>query len=184
MPGHDLARRALLRSSLLLVPGVAEALQHAHATAPAAPPKLTYLSPADAAEIEALAAEIIPTDDMPGAKEAGVIFFIDRALATFDRDKRALYRGGMAEAQGQRRTHYPASASLAALTSEQRIKMLQSMEKTPFFEALRVHTITGFLAEPAWGGNRDKAGWKLIGFEDKWVWKPPFGYYDSPENLK
>ena len=97
---------------------------------------------------------------------------------------RDLYRGGMAEAQAQRRTLYPASASLAALTSEQRIQLLQAMEKTPFFEALRVHTITGFLAEPAWGGNRDKAGWKLIGFEDKWAWKPPFGYYDSPENTK
>jgi gluconate 2-dehydrogenase gamma chain len=188
MPGHDLARRALLRSTfhstLLLVPGVAEALQHAHPDAPAGSPKLTYLSPAAAAEIEALAAEIIPTDDMPGAREAGVIFFIDRALATFDQDKCDLYRSGMAEAQKQRSAMYPESNSLAALTSGQRIKLLQTMEKTPFFEALRVHTITGFLAEPSWGGNRDKAGWKLIGFEDKWVWKPPFGYYDSPENLK
>jgi len=188
MPGHDPARRALLRSSLLLVPGVSEALeqaaQHAHETTPGGPPKLTFLKHAEAGEIEALAAEIIPTDHAPGAKEAGVIFFIDRALATFDREKRDLYRSGMADAQAKRRALYPGSASLAALSSDQRIALLASIEKTPFFETLRVHTITGFLAQPSWGGNRDKAGWKLIGFEDRWMWRPPFGYYDSPENEK
>jgi hypothetical protein len=31
---------------------------------------------------------------------------------------------------------------------------------------------------PAYGGNRDAAGWKLIGFEDQHVFHPPFGYYD------
>jgi gluconate 2-dehydrogenase gamma chain len=187
MPGHDLARRALLRSSLLLVPGVQEALgqaaQHGHPAAQAGAPKLTYLTPGDAAELESLAAEIIPTDDAPGAREAGVIFFIDRALASFDKDKRQLYRTGLANAQTRRRALFPASASLAALKPAQRITLLEAIEKTEFFEALRVHTITGFFADPAWGGNRDKAGWHLIGFEDRWMWKPPFGYYDAPENM-
>src|SRR5579872_6832929 len=104
MSQREVARRALLRSSVLLVPGVAEALQHAHAQAAAAAPRIEYLSPADAVEIEALAAEIIPTDDSPGAREAGVIYFIDRALATFDRDKRDLYRGGLTAAQARRRS--------------------------------------------------------------------------------
>ena len=31
---------------------------------------------------------------------------------------------------------------------------------------------------PAYGGNRDGVGWKLIGFEDRHVFQPPFGYYD------
>src|SRR6185437_12350561 len=181
------ARRALLRSSLLLVPGVQEALaqaaQHSHPVAPTTPPKLAYLSPADAAELESLAAEIIPTDDAPGAREAGVIFFIDRALSSFDKDKRDLYRTGLADAQARRRTLYPASKSLASLTAGQRIVLLQAIEKTEFFEALRVHTITGFFADPAWGGNRNKAGWHLIGFEDHWTWRPPFGYYDDPANI-
>jgi hypothetical protein len=29
------------------------------------------------------------------------------------------------------------------------------------------------------GGNRDEVGWKLIGFEDKFHFEPPFGYYDK-----
>ena len=35
-----------------------------------------------AAEIEAIAARIIPSDATPGAREAGVVYFIDRALST------------------------------------------------------------------------------------------------------
>jgi hypothetical protein len=34
-------------------------------------------------------------------------------------------------------------------------------------------------AMPVRGGNRDKAGWALIGFVDRHVWQPPFGYYDA-----
>jgi hypothetical protein len=40
----------------------------------------------------------------------------------------------------------------------------------------------GFLASPAWGGNRNQAGWKFIGFEDTGAFQPPFGYYDMPEH--
>ena len=185
MPRYDLARRTLLRSSLMLVPGLAEALQHAHeAVKTASPAHLEYFTAADAAEIEALAGEIIPGGDTPGAKEAGAIYFIDRALGTFDRDKRDLYAAGLAAAQAQRRKLFPGSTSLAALTPAQRIKVLEAIEKTEFFEALREHTIISFLADPAWGGNRGKAGWKLIGFDDQWAFQPPFGYYDRPENAQ
>jgi hypothetical protein len=34
-------------------------------------------------------------------------------------------------------------------------------------------------AMPAWGGNRDGAGWALLGFDSRHVWQPPFGYYDA-----
>jgi len=176
MHDHPFGRRALLRSSVLLIPGVAEALQHAHESVQAPAARLEYLNAADAAEIEAMAGEIIPSGDSPGAKEAGAIYFIDRALKTFDADKRALYREGLAEA---RRKLPAGAASVAALTSAQRIALLQSMEKTPFFTALREHTIISFLADPKWGGNRGKAGWKLIGFEDKFEFQPPFGFYDA-----
>ena len=30
-----------------------------------------------------------------------------------------------------------------------------------------------------YGGNRDKVGWKLIGFEDRFHWNAPFGHYDA-----
>jgi gluconate 2-dehydrogenase gamma chain len=143
-----------------------------------------YLSAADAAEIEAIASAIIPSDETPGAKEAGVMYFIDRALTTFAHDQRGLYLSGLAAAQAKRREMFPESASIAALTPAQLSDLVRSIEKTPFFEAVRTHTITGFLATPEWGGNRGKVGWKAIGFEDAFAYQPPFGYYDRPENLK
>lgn len=33
-----------------------------------------------------------------------------------------------------------------------------------FFALVRRHTLEGFLADPVYGGNRDMAGWRLIGF--------------------
>jgi len=44
---------------------------------------------------------------------------------------------------------------------------------------VRTHTILGFFGHPSYGGNRDLAGWKLIGFEDRYQFEPPFGYYDA-----
>jgi hypothetical protein len=52
-------------------------------------------------------------------------------------------------------------------------------ETAGFFELLRTHTLYGFLGNPSYGGNRDRAGWKLIGFEDRMAYQPPFGYYDA-----
>jgi hypothetical protein len=53
------------------------------------------------------------------------------------------------------------------------------MEKTPFFNLVRTHTITGFFASPIHGGNYNKAGWKLVNYDDSLNHKPPFGYYDA-----
>ena len=51
-------------------------------------------------------------------------------------------------------------------------------EHSAFFEVIRTATIQGMFSHPEYGGNRDKIGWKLIGFEDRFVWQEPFGDYD------
>jgi len=146
-----------------------------------------------AVEIDAITSQIIPSidgpgpsSDGPGAHEAGVIYFIDRALSTFDADLREAYRTGMAEVQKKRQELFPGSASIAALSSEQQIQLIHAVEadsKTAgFFELLRTHTMYGFLGNPSYGGNRDRVGWKLIGFEDRMAFQHPFGYYDAPGN--
>src|ERR1700736_6601624 len=65
--------------------------------------KFEFFTPAEATEIDALSARIIPTDDTPGAREAGVVYFIDRALTTFAKGDRKLYTEGMAELQARAR---------------------------------------------------------------------------------
>ena len=154
------------------------AWQHPHS--PDRPPKLEYLTAEQAAEIEALCAQIIPSSDgSPGARETGAIFFIDRALADWDRDQRETYRTGMAETQTVRLKLFPGSASIAALSATQAIELLQAIEKTPFFELLRAHTVLGFVGPPSRGGNRDGKGWAHIQVEDRMSFEPPFGYYDA-----
>jgi Gluconate 2-dehydrogenase subunit 3 len=66
---------------------VLAAQQHAHHTMRAvdagASAKFEFLMPAQAADVEAIASLIIPTADRSGAREAGVVYFIDRSLRTF-----------------------------------------------------------------------------------------------------
>jgi gluconate 2-dehydrogenase gamma chain len=185
MPGRNLtSRRDTLGIGLAALslsrPEVLAALQHARAAAQSAAPKLETLDAEAAAEVEAIAARIIPSDRTPGAREAGVLFFIDRALGTFDRGKLPLYRNGLARLTGRRMEKHPGSGSFRSLPPEEQDALLREIETSEFFEAVRVHTITGFLARPDWGGNRDHAGWRLLGFEDRHSFTPPFGFYDDP----
>ena len=188
MDNEDSSRRLFLIRSLtgvssawlaLRLPEIVAAQEHAHQTAQsAAPTKFEFLTPEQATEIEAVAAQIIPTDDTPGAREARVIYFIDRALTTFDKDQQPLYVKGLKALQAKQRKIFKNSARFSDLNSEQQIKVLKAFEKNEFFQAIRAHTIMGFLCDPSYGGNYDKVGWKLIGFRDDLYFTPPFGYYD------
>ena len=130
--------------------------------------KLTFFTPAEAREVEAIAEQIIPGGSTPGARDTGVVTFIDRALPSLSAETRALYRNSLA-----------ALGPFSTLAPDAQTSKLKSIETTPFFQAVRTHTIMGFLADPKYGGNRDRAGWKLIGFSDAHVYRPPFGHYDK-----
>lgn len=147
---------------------VAAALDEAHAaTHSTREPALNFLSREEAAEVEAIASQIIPTDDTPGAREAGVVYFIDRALATFFTRLAAPFRAQLREVHG-----------FAALAAEEQVALLTRIERTPFFETIHMLTVVGMFTLPAYGGNRAGVGWKLLGFEDAHAFQPPFGYYD------
>ena len=158
---------------------IAQAAQEAHAAAQlSGEAKMSFLSAAEAADVEAVAAQIIPTDDTPGAREAGVVYFIDRALATFLSQLASDYRAQLAEFQAAFREQHPGAASFASLPSEEQVEYLKTVDRTPFFDTTRLLTLLGMFSMPAYGGNRNGVGWKLIGFEDRHVFQPPFGYYD------
>jgi gluconate 2-dehydrogenase gamma chain len=142
-------------------------------------PRYQYLDAATAAEIEAIAETILPGDNTPGAREAGVIWFIDGALAGHDKDQRSMYEKGLTEVQERRKALFPDSTTIAALSSDQRVQLLTDIEKTEFFAMVRFHTILGFFGSPSYGGNRNGASAKLLGYKDSMMWSPPFGYYDG-----
>jgi gluconate 2-dehydrogenase gamma chain len=176
-------------------PAVISAADHAHRAAQSAtPPKFEFFSSEQAAEVDAIAARIIPADGTPGAREAGVVYFIDRALTTFASDDQKTYKEGLPELQARVRELFPAVERFSAATSEQQDEVLRSLDDhapvparpfrprpaaQSFFETLRQHTIAGFLIDPDAGGNRDGVGWKVIGREREHMFQPPFGYYDK-----
>jgi len=138
-----------------------------------------FFTPEQAAEVEAVAAQIIPTDETPGAREARVVRFIDRALVTFEKGRQPDYTRGIEELTAETRRRFPSRSRFSELTFDQQIELLTAIETTPFFNLVRTHTITGFFASPVHGGNYGKVGWALIGFDDALQFEPPFGYYDA-----
>ena len=161
-------------------PQIALAAEHAdHAGQGAAPSALTTLSPAEAAEIDAIANQIVPGGATPGARDARVIFFIDNALGSFFAAQLPAFREGLSEFQSGYAARHGAEAPFSAAADAQQIAWLQEVDETPFFTAVRRLTVLGLTAMPKYGGNHDGLGWKLIGFVDGHFWEPPFGYYDQ-----
>ena len=133
------------------------------------------LSQSEWATVEAITGRIIPTDSDPGAIEAGCVNFIDKALANEDQLLRPEYEAGLRglDAASQKRFR----KSFITLDPQQQDEVLAAMESgsaegwpkgdlasEQFFETVRTHSVLGFLAKPEYGGNRDYAGWKLMGY--------------------
>ncbi len=138
------------------------------------------LTDAEALELEAIAAQIFPTDDSPGAREAGIIYFIDRAMTDLlDEDQALDIRNGVVEMQSAVAEAYPSAGRFSSLGEQEQIAYLKSIENTGFFYSIRSLTIAGMFAHPKYGGNRDKIGWRHLGYDDRHFWQPPFGYYDA-----
>jgi gluconate 2-dehydrogenase gamma chain len=178
-------------------PGMLAAAQHAHAAASANPaPAFEVLTPEQAIEIEAISSLIIPTDELPGAREAGVVYFIDRALKTFAAEAKPVYDRGLADLNRMAGAMFPGVERFSAATPAQQEELFAQLEKESqsgrrisrrsptssgmnFAETIWFHTLAGFLVDPEGGGNRDYAGWKVIGRDPAHSFSPPFGFYDK-----
>jgi gluconate 2-dehydrogenase gamma chain len=175
-------------------------------------PRLSVLTKAQADALDAMTSRILPAvDGRPGAHEAGVIYFIDRSLATFNASQKTLYANGVADLNRRAAEKAGANgvgaannvsptkngsatkssvaanattAGFATLTSAQQDAILHEIETTPFFQAIRFDTIVGTFALPTWGGNHDYVGWRMLGFEHQPAFQPPFGFYDAEINRK
>jgi len=127
--------------------------------------------------VEAITGRIIPVDHEPGAVEAGCVNFIDKALAHEDAALRPVYRAGLAGVEAVSRKRF--AEPFVKLGAEQQDEVLVALESghadgwpaggdgippEQFFAAVRAHTIIGFLADPKYGGNRDYAGWRVVGY--------------------
>jgi gluconate 2-dehydrogenase gamma chain len=109
----------------------------------------------------------------PGARDAGVLNYIDLALAGAYADLQDLYRRGLAQLDAYCRKSY--QQSFALLDPARQDEVITALEQgkaagfswptaQEFFNVIRTHTMEGMFADPLYGGNRDFAGWRLVGF--------------------
>ena len=120
----------------------------------------------------------LPRDDSgPGATEAGVVIYIDRQLAgPYGRDKYRYTKGPWVESLPEHGNQSKATPreiyregirlleDFAALPAAEQDAKLHAIEKTPFFQLLRRHTLEGMFSDPLHGGNAGMIGWQLIGY--------------------
>lgn len=186
MSDLELSRRAFLARTgaaagtsiiLLSAPMIISASEQAR-VALAEKGAFKALSNTEAEEFAAIAARIIPTDETPGATEAGAIYFMDTVLAGSHSDSLPAMREGLATLQASTQSTY-GQALFSALTADRQDALLTEIEEGEFFGTLRFLTIAGTFSLPEYGGNRDEIGWKMIGFEHRHVWTPPYGFYDA-----
>jgi gluconate 2-dehydrogenase gamma chain len=122
--------------------------------------------------VDAIAARMIPTDALgPGAREAGGVYYIDRALAGPYVGLQELYRAGLAALDAYSEARY--GAPFRNLAADQQDAVLRDLETgtatgftaptaQEFFNLLWVHVREGMFCDPAHGGNRDFIGWRLL----------------------
>lgn len=184
----DISRRRILKASGALTgtsllrisaPSLIAITEAACSAKQEAAPFAT-LDVADAADLAAVAARIMPTTETPGATEAGVIYFIDRALGAELKGMHAGLRAGLKDLNSSVRKKYPRVARFSELGDGAQDELLTTIEGEQFFGALWILTIEGFFAMSSHGGNKDNIAWDLIGFEgNQGTWEYPFGYYDA-----
>ena len=174
------------------------------------------------ATIEASVARIVPSDRDPGAREAGVVEYIEGLLAKDDADTdvgprekkeyanfvlggtggrteerqaalfqlmesgsrhRQAYRDGVAELDRLARELFSAT-DFRGLDEARQDRVLSVLDHRDdrFFALLVVHAMEGFYGHPRHGGNRDRAGWKVLGYPGPSFPHgndPPYGWYDA-----
>ena len=127
----------------------------------------------------ALFERMFPADENgPGATEIGAVAYLDSALAGAYADKVEPYRLGLAALD--RAAKQLCGKSFADCEVEQQDELVGKLERgelpdflTPpqqgFFDMLREHLQEGLFADPAYGGNHDKLGWRFLGHPGVWL---------------
>lgn len=188
MSNHDTTRRAFLVRAVVgagsvagagLVAPPADAAaqaveQHPDGQAHAAGGGHTFFNAQDAATIAAFTERLMPgAPGKPGARDAAVLNYIDLALSGAYAELQDFYRRGLAQLDAYCRVTY--NETFVRLNAGRQDAVITALEQgkatgftwpsaTTFFETVRTHTIEGLFADPIYGGNKDFAGWRLVGF--------------------
>ncbi|MEZ4414645.1 MAG: gluconate 2-dehydrogenase subunit 3 family protein [Gemmatimonadota bacterium] len=141
------------------------------------------LSADDGRQLDEIAALILPSDDGPGAREAGAVYFLDRVLGdpALEGGNLEFVQASLGSLGDRVRAAGAASGFLGDLPLDQRVEVLRTVEREDpgFFGYARLLVLAGTLSHPDYGGNRDHLGWALMGMEHADTYEPPYGFYDA-----
>jgi gluconate 2-dehydrogenase gamma chain len=167
---------SLNRRDFVKVLAVGAGAAPAAVSAATAPIRWRFLTEEEALLMDAIAEQLIPADQDPGAHDAGVVFFIDRQLASVYRRYQTDYREGL------RGVNQASVAQFGRLyldldwdSQTQVLKQLEAGQaqgevwrqrsSTDFFRLLRNHSMQGFYGSPRHGGNRHYCSYKMLGID-------------------
>jgi gluconate 2-dehydrogenase gamma chain len=122
------------------------------------------LSADHAAMLEAMLDRLIPSDELgPGAREAGVMRYLETALGEWHAHHLEAYAAGLLALEQRAQAAY--GCGFARCDEAQQDALLERIERDgAFFELVRSHVIEGMFGDPRWGGNAGGAGWQLLGY--------------------
>lgn len=151
-----------------------------------------FLTDAEARWLAAACDVLIPEDDYPSASQAGVVDYIDFQLAVDYGTGNGFYMKGPFESGSEEQGYqfgFPPSdlfrraiealmqgdTALADMDADARLEAIRTLseredyltEDIPakaFFDELLSLTNQGYFADPIYLGNRDYAGWRMVGF--------------------
>lgn len=150
-------------------------------------PAYKVLTSAQAATFTAFASQVIPSEPgSPGAREANVTRFADNGLASDVAAQRPSFLRALAALDVEAARVVPGAHGFTGLTQSQQVAVMRAFDAShhDLFETLRVPVVVGMFSNSSYGGNAKKAGWEMIGFEDRFFWSAPFGYYDTAAQLR
>lgn len=125
------------------------------------------LSTAQAAVLDAAADRLVPRDEHgAGALDAQATRYIRRGLSEALGQHAPAYRAGLDALEARARAEHEGRGFCALDPSAQDALLTAVEQDEPiFFMTLWTHLLEGLLGDPAWGGNADAAGWRLIGYD-------------------
>jgi gluconate 2-dehydrogenase gamma chain len=140
-------------------------------TSPITREALEILTAEEAETVESICNRLIPSDEHgPGASEARAVHYIDKSLASHNKDVREHYMVSIEAINryaGKTRGH-----AFHQLIDDHQNSILLALQnnKVPgclpsgsgFFNMIRSHTIDGTFCDPYYGGNQNFVGWDML----------------------
>ncbi len=131
----------------------------------------------------ALFATLFPSDNLqPGAKEIGVLDYVERLLTGYGQDLQEQYQWGLDSLEEAAQSTWRRSfAHCNPATQQELVRLLEkgrlgvghAQSQQAFMDLVVAHMQEGLFADPLHGGNREKRGWKLLRHPGVWLENSP-----------